>query len=157
MKTQLMIMKGSFDKSLFVIPDKNRGDNKPISGGIWTSTLIGKDSSDWDKFTSSEEFYEEPIMKYIVEPKAGVRVLTINSLEDYQNALEIYGMNVDINEYPMAFSSNRVLDYSKIIADFDCLRLTEDGLYANRMSFYTWDCESTIWFNTDGFDISSVL
>ena len=80
-------------------------------------------------------------------------MLTINSVEDYESALEAYGKNVGADERPFAIGSSRVLDYSKIMEDFDCLRLTEDGLYANRMSFYTWDCESTIWFNTDKLDI----
>lgn len=152
-----MIMRDKFNKDLFVQPIGNRGDNKPNAGGVWTSSLIGKHSSQWEQFTSAEGFYEDTsIVKHIVKPNDDVKVLVIDSKEDYKLALDSYGINVDMNEHSMTFGAEKVLNYEQVMVDYDCIRLTEDGLYDNNPFFYTWDCESTLWFNVDKFDIVDI-
>lgn len=158
MKTQLFTFKGQFDKELFEAPSGNFENHKPRTGGLWTSTLIGYKKSDWTNFADSEEFYypyEKAQLNYFaIDISECARVLTIDSVESYQAALEKYGEQV---HYECSISSdifkktNIRLSYEKMMIDYDAINLTRKGIRDNYYEFHGWDCESTVWFNLNCF------
>lgn len=154
MKTQIIVSKENIDSNKFITPYGNRGNNKPNSGGFWTSSITENNKSAWIEFTEAEGFYEDTseLMKFKAEVSKDARVLLIDSEEDYEKALETYGMPVDRMKNPLAMGVSHILDFEKLMKDYDALSLTQRGMYRNRDAFYGWDCESTIWFNMGCFE-----
>lgn len=161
MKTQLAVL-SQFNKDLFITPYDNFGNNKPTGGGFWTSTLTEDGKSDWVDFAEKEEFYspskQSQLNFFEIEVKENVRVLTIDSKEDYEKALNEYGLDISNNSRLLMTSSNSmtgrtvILDYEKMKEDFDALSVTRQGRRENFYEFFGWDCESTVWFNMDCFE-----
>lgn len=155
MKTQVIVSKENIDFNKFIFPYGNKGNNKPINGGFWTSSMTDNNKSGWLEFTEREDFYDDmsklKIFQAEVSDKA--RVLMIDTKEDYEEALKSYGMPVDNKRHPIASVDNaQILDYEKLMLDYDALSLTANGLRNNYLTFYGWDCESTVWFNIDYFE-----
>lgn len=156
MKTQLVVTDETIDLNKFVTPFGNTGQNKPENGGFWTSTLIGDNQSDWLNFATSEGIYEDTsgLDFHSVEVSKDARVLVIDTKEDYVKALETYGMEA---QYPLSILNNgEILDYEKLLMDYDALSLTRNGLSSNYREFYGWDCESTVWFNMEHLEFTLV-
>lgn len=154
MRTQVVIAREKIDFNKFVIPYGNRGNNKPSGGGFWTSSLKENGKSGWLEFTEAEGFYEgiSGLTMYHVEISSNARILVIDTQEDYEKALEDYGMPAHNRKHPLApASSTQVLDYEKLMMDYDAISLTEKGMYNNRSTFLMWDCESTVWINLNCF------
>lgn len=156
MKNQVAVMKHDFDKDKFIAPYGNRGNNKPDNGGFWTSTQTEDGDSDWINFARREGFYEgnHGLRKMNVTIADDSKMLIIDSREDYEQALETYGMKVDPIKKPLASigRADKILDFEKLTKDYDALTLTKNGMRENNDYFYGWDCESTVWLNVDKFE-----
>ena len=154
MKTQLAIRKNNIDVAKFVKPFGARSNNKPSGGGFWTSSQKENGKSDWIEFTEAEEFYEdtEKLKVFSIEISDDARVLIIDSKEDYEQAIEKYGVIRDENDYIPSLMSNTLLNYDELMSDYDALSVTDKGRIDNDLAFYGWDCESTVWFNMDHFE-----
>jgi hypothetical protein len=114
--------------------------NKP-TGGIWSSPV--ESEWDWKTWCLSENYNTKNLKKwtkFILKPET--KVLTINSKEDYKNALEKY-------------RSEQGLDWVKIAGDYNAFYLTLEGLYSNRNfcnsdpGFCAWDVETLVVFDFD--------
>ena len=145
MKTQVVVIKEDIDPNKVIVPYGNQGNNKPRNGGFWTSSITDNNKSGWLEFAEKEGFYDDMSNLDVlqVEVSNEAKVLIINTKEDYEQALNKYGM-----EDSFGHSSN-LLDFEKLMLDYDGLSLTEKGLHNAKYSFFGWDCESTVWFNID--------
>jgi len=109
--------------------------NKPYKA-LWTSTLIDTNSSQWDLWCQINEFnIKNHKIKYKIIPKNNLKVFEINNEED-------------LNSLPKQFDSflgKYMINFNKVSKLFDgihCIDYTLPQLYG-------WDCESTVWFNTN--------
>lgn len=156
MKTQVVVSREAIGVDKFTSPYGNLGNNKPVSGGLWTSSLTDSGKSSWLEFAESEDFYsdDDSLKVYSVEFSNEARLLTIDSEDDYKQALKKYGVATDNVKHPLAIISKapHILDFEKIKKDYDALSLTQKGLHNNYFSFYGWDCESTVWLNINHID-----
>lgn len=160
--TQIAVIKGPIDPSKFVPPTGNQGNNKPNSGGFWTSSQGDDGESAWTKFTRKVMFYRTKkervtwdIATITISPEA--RVLTIDTAEDYQKVIEKYKEPKDKYKGKFRFivtnfGPDEVLDYDLLMKDYDAIRITENALKENPKEFNHWSCESTVWFNLNQFD-----
>ncbi len=121
-----------------LVPIQNGGFVKP-KGGLWTSTYDERLGSDWIQWCLSEEFRGPEFDCWLLRPREGAKVYTIDSLADLIDLVYAYGA-----------LRNSHADYEKIARDYDGVRLTKEGQWATRFSYpyslYGWDCESTLWF-----------
>lgn len=160
MKTQLVLMPGEITESLFLAPQGNFGNNKPLTGGFWTSSEIEPGISDWIDFAISEGIYDEEKLTalnlYSIEVCKSANVLVIDSRQDYMEALETYGESIIGNQRlsNICFMHEKpvILDYKLLKEDYDGLQLTKKGRLENSNEFFCWDCESTVWFNINKFE-----
>lgn len=118
------------------------GRDKP-EFGFWTSSYING-STDWLRWCQEESWCEPTEQNwFLLGVKRGARICHIDSLDDLVELLA---------RYPSGHSSwslGPVLDFERLATDFDGLHLTENGLWATRMTapnLYMWDAESTLWF-----------
>lgn len=154
MKTQVILAKEEIEFDKFIKPKGTRKScNKPKSGGLWTSSLTEDGKSGWIHFVESEDFYEDmsKLKMYHVEVSNNARVLRIESKRDFQAALDKYGVNSLSKEeqFIFGFHSRKILDYTKLSKDFDALSVSKKGIAENYMELFSWDCESTVWFNLE--------
>lgn len=151
-RRQAILARESFDKSKFTSIKGNRGNNKPLDGGYWTSSMEDNGRTDWLEFSESEGFYESgEKMKYIqIDISKDAKVLSINSVEDYNRVIELYGREKGENEN--LANLDKVIDLDKLSKDYDGFNLTRKGFFANQDNFTGWDCECTLWFNIDKFE-----
>lgn len=116
---------------------------------LWTSTYLNPEEiSDWYLWCKEEEFELRDCL-YLIKPKENIKVLELNSIED-------------LVKLPTVRLFNQVILDFNLIAKrgYYGIHLTRYGLsnirglsinYPNSVisSFWSWDCESTVWFNTD--------
>jgi hypothetical protein len=141
------------------------------TGGLWTSTWLGKDDgSDWIQWCVGEGFHcpvDNKWTGYILEPKDDLNILVINSLKDMHILFDTYGYS-QFPEIPEL--EQEALDFVAMAKDYDGMRLTSHGQIVTRHGFswwsddfygeelkdewkekkmrtlYGWDCESTFHF-----------
>lgn len=130
--------------------ENNYPSVKPASGGLWTSTYLGPQGSDWIQWCMSESFYidqKDPRTEnpWLLVPAVDARVYEIDSYSDLATLCKRHGHRYD----------SKGLDYTKpnwssISEEYDAVHLTARGETATRLSLpldlYGWDCESTLWF-----------
>ena len=132
--TQLLIYSSDFSISKVKFNFTN-SLNKPYEA-LWTSTLIDTNSSQWELWYQINEFNVDKYkIKYKIIPKDNLKIFEINNQED-------------LNFLPKQFDcflDKYVINFNKVSKLFDgihCINYTLPQLYG-------WDCESTIWFNTN--------
>lgn len=111
-------------------------------GGLWTSTYADGTSA-WVRWCESEQFRDTPKSSWwLLEPKANVKLMVIDSFVSLSKVFLKYGIEDDCERY--------FLDYEKMALDYDGMHLTEEAQWETRLSYpinlYGWDCESTHWF-----------
>ena len=103
---------------------------------MWTSTLINTNSSQWELWYQINEFNVDKYkIKYKIIPKDNLKIFEINNQED-------------LNFLPKQFDC--FLD--KNVIDFNIIAKLFDGIHCINYvlpQLYGWDCESTVWFNTN--------
>lgn len=115
--------------------------NKP-EGGLWASPLYSKHS--WKQWIGKSEHFSLGNLKksFRFTLEKGSRVLVIDSEESVP---EKY---LTTNSF---ISERHILDFNKIIEDYDAVFLTEKGEKETRWSsglcLYGWDCESLLVLN----------
>lgn len=120
---------------------------------LWTSAYLNlEEISDWYLWCRAEEFELRGCL-YLIEPKENIKLLELNSIED-------------LVELPTVRLFNQVILDFNLIAKrgYSGIHLTGGLLFDIRRnmirrpsilvdsvaeSLYSWDCESTVWFNTD--------
>ena len=117
---------------------------------LWTSTYLNSiEISDWYIWCKKGDFEIKDCL-YLIEPKEDTRVLKLNNVED-------------LVEFPTVRAFNQItLDFERIFKrGYSGITLTKEGLINIKSlsslrrlnsvvsSFWSWDCESTVWFNTD--------
>lgn len=159
---QIVVLKGKIDPDKFVSPTGNMGNNKPDSGGIWSSTVDESGESGWTKWSRKTMFYRRQkgkvtwdIAEVNISPEANV--LTIDNAEDYEKIIEKYKEPDDKYGDKIRYSvtstgPNELLDFDRLKKDYDGIRITDKGLKENEEAFRHWSCESTLWFNLDHFE-----
>lgn len=118
---------------------------KPLSGGLWTSTLIEPVWSDWCWWTSGEEFmYKERCDAFILDIDPKAKIFEINSASDVRWLTRLYpSMKYDTGFLRM--------NWTALSEDFHGVHLTETGnslLHSCgdiSVSMNPWDSESTVW------------
>lgn len=109
--------------------------NKPYKA-LWTSTLIDTNSSSWDLWCQINEFnVKNHRIKYKIIPKDNLKIFEINNEEDLNFLPKIYD--------PI---------FNKNVIDFNIIAKLFDGIHCINYilpQLYGWDCESTVWFNTN--------
>lgn len=160
MKTQVAVCKEMIDLDRFVTPRGIRPDNKPETGGFWTSTLTANGKSGWLEFAEKEGIYSESkkqdLQVYHIDVANSARVLLINTIEDFEQAVKDYGfMQQEQNLFQGVYYEPR-LNYDKLMKDYDALSVTSNALHENFLELYGWDCESTIWFNMDHLNVKLI-
>lgn len=156
------------EAQLFVGSEPTREHFQPVSnavdfgvkpnGGMWTSTYDPSIGSGWIDWCHKEDFRVPGggWRSWLLVPSPGVRVLTIDTLEDLVLAL---------NRYPRTepawrtnlFGMSRYFDFEAVARDYDAIHLTEEGQWRTRLShpdnLYGWDCESVLWLH---FEVDAV-
>ena len=162
LKPQITVLKGKIDPDKFVIPEGNMGNNKPNTGGIWTSTVDDSGESEWTKWTRKSMFYRRQkgrvtwdVAEMNISPEANI--LTIDNAEDYEKIINKYKESDDkygdeIRFLVTSTGPEDLLDFDKLKEDYDGVRVTNNGLKENEEAFRHWSCESTLWFNLDNFE-----
>ena len=147
--------KFSPDKIVPAIPNDGNFRNKP-DYGIWTSTLIGEDSSDWIEWARGEDFYScDEFEAAIIIPKETVKVFHIAGMIDLIKISTANMQKPFLGKYPKAINFTNLMEEG-----YDGLHLTKEGSRNLRDLWFpdeicgvnTWDCESTVWFNNSWFD-----
>lgn len=137
--------------------------NKPM-GGLWASSYKPDNHypSEWVEFIDtglSDKFKVFTGITYQLKP--GIKILKIDTANDYFDALDKYGIipfpNID---------TKLQLDFESMSKDYDAFHLTSDGAYLLRFlsgeayhlarDFYSYDVESYILFNLDCIDKDSI-
>jgi len=113
--------------------------NKP-DHGFWTSTLKGKNQSEWTEWARAERFGDIS-SGTVLKIQPGVSMYIIDNKSHYEKLLERFPYE-DI-----------YLDFVEISKVYDALYVTRNGVSKNHMKLYAWDVESTVWFNTDKLKI----
>lgn len=112
-------------------------------GGLWTSTWETAFTVGWPAWCIAEEF--KPIEDGWLLKPARARVLTIRSGADVDAFMRCYGE-------PLWPGSHRECPaWSRVAEGADAVRLVaphnpEIRFSPVHMTFYGWDCESTLWF-----------
>lgn len=107
---QMTVMRENFNTSMFQKVGSNLGINKPLQGGLWTSTVKENSESEWTEQTRKLGFYRNNYKKVnhnIVEfvPSADANVLTIDNEEDFAKILEKYKEKEDKHKEGIMVSS----------------------------------------------------
>ena len=147
-KLQALIHDKDFDlkKCQFDLTPHFNGKPKKA---LWTSTYIDKESiSSWYLWCCMEDFELKDCL-YLIEPKSNIKVVELNDVED-------------LLDLPTVRVFNQVtLDFERIAKrGYFGIHLTKEGFWSIKdlsiyhlnsvvSSFWGWDCESTVWFNTD--------
>lgn len=136
-----------WNKEKFYPVKGNRGCNKPLSGGFWTSTLLPatENYSAWANWCIQEEFCLEKLNHAIIfdlSPKA--KIYTINTYKDLEELIE---------RYPFTLPFYNGIDFEAVSRDYDAIHLTDEGQWATRDTYpydlYGWDVESYLIMNLD--------
>jgi hypothetical protein len=155
--------KADFDLSASVV-------NKP-NMALWTSTLISKKSSAWDKWCKDNWYprCKGKPEKYILRPKDNLKIVEIDNDDDFKDLPTISLLDYLYKDSDKAFDEkdsilnfSRMIDFEKLANDgHDGIHLTERGatIYHTNynsdeytMNFNSWDAESTVWFNANWID-----
>jgi len=126
--------------------------NKPIGGGLWTSTYDPTLGSAWIQWCLQEKFQSSPWHGWILTPDPDARIYVIDTVSDLQELWEQFPW---IEENPLF--PCRSLDFVSIGTHYDAIHLTEIGQHRTRLTspvnLYGWDCESTFWFRWKFVDV----
>ncbi len=135
-------------------------------GGLWTSSLRGGEC-EWIEWCRESGFYEGVERAFLLEVEDGVRVLTVDTLEDLKEVVAEYGLYGytgdplgdgpsvvypgDLDRLEGWFPAHFVPNFEGVAGDFDGFRVTSRGQRETRFSMplnlYGWDSESTLWFD----------
>ena len=110
LEKQMTVMRDNFNPSMFQKVGPNPGINKPLQGGLWTSTVKENSESEWTEQTRKLGFYRNNYKKVnhnIVEfvPSADANVLTIDNEEDFAKILEEHKEKEDKHKEGIMVSS----------------------------------------------------
>lgn len=153
MKPQLFIHSSEPCEHLLAPVRNEELRNKPGCGGLWTSTYKKRKSAwvEWCQY-NQEDFLAE-CNWYLLKPKNGLRICTIDTKEDFYNFCRKYFLDTIFYRSFAAsigfIPSSPNIDFEKSSNDFDAIHLTAKGqseTHMSRPSLYGWDCESTLWF-----------
>ena len=120
--------------------------NKPCEA-LWTSSWNShKECISWIKWCLREEFKMKNTL-YKITSKRKVKLYEIDNPKDYTD-----------NQLP---KKGDYIDYKKLVQlGFDGLHVTDTGAILGHLSDFEYmirlnafDCESTVWFNTDWIDM----
>lgn len=116
-------------------------------GGLWTSSHAPGHLSTWAQWCRNNQpdwIEDKFIHAWVMQPKKGARILTINCLEDLIEAHKTYELPAEIKYFTF-------LDYEEMARDYDGIHLTQKGEIETRYNpmpnLYGWDVESTFWLN----------
>lgn len=144
------ISKDKFNNNLI-----NNGINKPY-GGLWNCKYTPNKEfvSAWEEFCTKECFCDDTINSGVIfNLKNNTRVYVIDTLSDLINLADEYSQ-----ESILPFT--KLLDFTKIAKDFDCIYLTDRGQcetrFSREVSLYGWDVESLLILNFDCIDLHSI-
>ncbi len=153
--TQLYAAKNGIPLPEVLCPIRNRDWVKP-AGGVWTSTYTPEKehTSDWVCWCAlmRPEWIPKSGFLYRVSPRA--KIVEIDSLKDLRDLIDVY---------PAYIHHARVyINFEALIRrGYDGIHLTERGQIATRHSkpygLYGWDCESTLWFNSDHLELAGEI
>lgn len=133
-------------------------------GGLWGSPYKANEKypSDWVNFIDnglSKKFKKFVGVTYKL--KSNLKILEINTLDDYLEALNNYGY-IPFKK----LCKKLMLNFEAISKDYDAFHLTENAsmelrflfgdLQAIAVDFYHYDVESYILFSLDCIDMDSV-
>jgi len=123
--------------------------NKP-DNGFWTSTLKGDKWSEWAEWSEGEG-YGDISSGTVLEIQPGVSMYIIDNSSHFEKLLEKFPYKFMESELRM---DNTYIDFVKFSKVYDALYVTSNGVRKNKnlsslsSSLYSWDVESTVWFNT---------
>lgn len=150
---------------------------KPL-GGLWFSPVEENNLTSWQAFIENTGIRDD-VHVYNAEFTDDFKMLTIDSLDDLMQALDIYGVSRELEddyklllELDIALSKflapisevnhgfeKKWFDYSKLAEDFDAINLTWQGLYAAKsitfgaeqdiQNFHFWDVPTLLVFKLD--------
>lgn len=134
---------------------ENRRHAKPL-GGFWTSTFdkeIGSAWLDWARQEIPRMVSKKTRGSYLLLPKSA-NICIINCIGDAR-ILEKKYPHPQLESLHTYGRPEQLLDWEAIAKDFDAVHLTHQGYkeiedlageYDYDCSFFSWDCESTLWF-----------
>lgn len=145
----------------FNLESRGMAINKPFNA-VWSSSLINfrgnlpeTSWSEWCEYECYGDINSSSVYEIVfrLEPK----ILTIKSLSDfkYLRGLLFHDKEFSIHENDFAINFNKAKEVG-----FDGINLTEDALIESKMFRYNdqlnicfdaWDCESTVWLNSNTF------
>lgn len=124
---------------------------KPVRlTGFWTSPLRADGACGWIEYLTYEDWWphgrtDPPA--YLLEPASDLRVLTIDSYADLEEAVAAFPSEEPDRDDGFG---DRGIDFEAAAgAGYDAVYLTDAGQWAPRLtvplSLYGWDCESVLW------------
>jgi len=129
------------------------GNNKPTVASLWTSSAIkgadGAYTSDWARWTKSEQPDWFSDKGYLYKVKPGALILELNSEHDAERiyrAFENLGRASPIDRSERYSRLSRAFPWDQIAKHFD--GVWHGGYRSDGYFMYGWDVESTAWFDT---------
>lgn len=146
-----------FSRQLFVPQEKWHGMprvrlvrggmlNKP-RGALWTSTLAGDDTSDWNEWLTSEQPNWRTKQGVVIEVGPEATVAHLPTAQAVDAFLRDYGTTLEDDPLTTMVFGGRVIDWPRVARDFDGVHVEWDAL--GHSALMGWDVESTAWLNSD--------
>lgn len=149
--TEALVMYSNFDIKKVRFDFKVTFVNKPRIA-LWTSTWNSNYKEiPWIEWCLRERFDMNETLYKIISSKT-LKIYQIDSADDYEDS----SLPKDTEDF---------IDYNKLKElGFDGLHITRNGsclghdfTYKKAMKLNGFDCESTVWFNTDWIDNMEVI
>jgi hypothetical protein len=140
------------------VPSKNGlYMNKPLCGGLWTSSLT-PGGSYWTEWCDSES-RGTGNFGWVLRPDPS-KVYVIHELSDLEELTRSFPVSYPAASMARYTDMRKLLDFESMSNAFDAIHLTEDGQWATRLSepnLYGWDCECTLWlrWRFDDFQVQA--
>lgn len=122
-------------------PVTDREKLKP-KGGLWTSPLVGEESSEWVEWCANSDFeYGKKENLYEVTPADDVKLYVIDNRQDLK----------DISY--LGYANTYAISFEVLSKEYDGVWLSESGLnsmdsvHPDEPVMTGWDVESTIWMD----------
>jgi len=142
--TQLFV--GTRPQAKLLRPVANGTHFKPL-GGIWTSPYLGAPPySPWIEWCVEQSFGSGVYEMWLLEPRANVRVLSLDSDADIVHLEQLPGYELVPGRWN--------IDYEALAQQYDGMRMSASFIHRYRLDYrgrydmvvYGWDVESTVWF-----------
>jgi hypothetical protein len=149
---KMLVFVGLHDDEQFKDVTDDEHFIKP-KGGLWTSPYIVDKGSEWISWCIDANFnitskIEEDCPISFISLKDKARILVINSFDDLCNTLSEYKRTE--RQACLDKMDGGVMDFEKVMKDFDAIYLTSDGQWKTRLTrpgLYGWDVETVYIMN----------